>query len=222
MAPVPELPLWTHGLIWVLVAVLSAAAGTWHRPRPRASHGGPIGWPVLLGTALVLIVMRSFNTAALHGVLLHFLGASIATLMLGRASACRVMALVSLAGLVQGAVWYGWAADFLVTGLLPIAVTALVSNAVRRWLPRNVFSYVMLNAFLAAALAMAASVLLKAAVAAWLGDFGAAAAYLAAAPLLMFAEAFFSGTVMALVVVYRPHWCSSFDDRLYLWPQRPL
>jgi len=24
------------------------------------------------------------------------------------------------------------------------------------------------------------------------------------------------------VVVYRPHWCRSFDDRDYLWPQRGM
>jgi len=222
MHPVPKLPDWFHLLLWLLVAILSVAAGMWHHARSRTPHGTLIGWPVLLGTTLALVLLRYFNTSALHGVLLHFLGATIATLMLGRANACRVMALASLSGLLQGAAWYGWAADFLVTGLLPVAVTALVSTTARRWLPRNIFSYVMLNAFLAAALAMATSVLLKAAVAAWLGDAGAAVAYLVAMPLLMFAEAFFSGTVMVLMVVYRPHWCSSFDDRLYLWPQRQV
>lgn len=176
---------------------------------------------VLILAAVALAAMRWFNTAALQGVMLHFLGASIATLMFGAGTACWVMALVSLAGLLMGAAWQGWAMDFLATGALPVMVTALVSWAARTWLPRNVFTYVMLNAFAGGALAMAASMLAKAAVVALLGG-RALAAYLVATPMLMFAEAFFAGTVMALVVVYRPHWCRSFDDRDYLWPEQRM
>ena len=172
---------------------------------------------ILILATLALAAMRWFNTAALQGVMLHFLGATIATLMFGAGTACWVMALASLAGVLMGAAWHGWAMDFLATGALPVAVTAIVSAAARTWLPRNVFTYVMLNAFAGGAVAMAASMLAKAAVTAWLGG-RALEAYLVATPMLMFAEAFFAGAVMVLVVVYRPQWCRSFDDRAYLWP----
>jgi len=176
---------------------------------------------VLIAATLALVAMRWFNTAALQGVMLHFLGATIATLMFGAGTACWVMAAVSLAGLLMGAAWQGWAMDFLATGALPVAVTAIVSGAARTWLPRNVFTYVMLNAFAGGAIAMAASMLAKAAVTAWLGG-RALEAYLVATPMLMFAEAFFTGGVMVLVVVYRPQWCRSFDDRAYLWPEQRM
>jgi len=219
---VAELPDWANILAWLLAIVFSAMIGAWHKPRPRTTQNEFIPWPVLLSTALALTLMRYFNTATLNGVMLHFTGASIATLMLGTANACRVMALVSLSGVLQGAFWYNWAADFLVSGLLPVMVTSVISSTARRWLPCNIFSYVMFNAFFAAALSMATSIVFKALVAACLGDRNSAFAYLAAMPLLMFAEAFFSGVTMVLIVVYRPQWCSSFDDRLYLWPQRPV
>ena len=32
-------------------------------------------------------------------------------------------------------------------------------------------------------------------------------------------EAFLTGGAMALIVVYRPHWCSTFDDARYLRPR---
>ncbi|MGY1410489.1 MULTISPECIES: energy-coupling factor ABC transporter permease [unclassified Luteimonas] len=176
---------------------------------------------ILIAATLALAAMRWFNTAALQGVMLHFLGATIATLLFGAGTACWVMALVSLAGLLMGAAWHGWAMDFLATGALPVAVSAVVSWAARTWLPRNVFTYVMLNAFAGAAVAMAASMLAKTAVTAWLGG-RALEAYLVATPMLMFAEAFFAGGVMVLVVVYRPHWCRSFDDRAYLWPEQRM
>jgi hypothetical protein len=44
------------------------------------------------------------------------------------------------------------------------------------------------------------------------------AAYLAAAPPMMFGEGFFCGAAMALIVVYRPAWCATFDDARYLPP----
>jgi len=222
LPPVPELPYWAHLLAWVLALVVSAALGAWHKPRPRVPHGELIPWPVFIIAALALTFLRYFNTATLNGVMLHFIGATIATSMFGLANACRVMALVSLSGWLQGAFWYNWAADFLVTGIVPIAVSSAVSGTARRWLPRNIFSYVMFNAFFAAALAMAASVVFKAMIAALLGDRNSAIAYVSATPLLMFAEAFFAGVSMVLIVVYRPQWCSSFDDRLYLWPQRQV
>ena len=214
------LPAWGHWLATAAAAalLLATARPAWAEWRRRGENAT---LQVLgLGT-LALAAMRWFNTAPLQGVMLHFLGASIATLVFGGAAACWAMALASLGGLLLGAAWQGWAPDFLVAGALPVAVTALASWIARNWAPRNIFTYVMLEAFAGAALAMAASMLAKALVAWWAGA-RTVGAYLAATPLLMFAEAFFTGTVMVLVVVYRPHWCRSFDDRAYLWPQRRM
>jgi uncharacterized membrane protein len=210
---------WASWAAWLAaVAVLVRAAPALRR-HLAADDGDALR--VLAVAALALAAMRWFNTAALQGVMLHFLGATIATLMFGAGTACWVMALSSLAGVMMGAAWHGWAMDFLATGALPVAVSAVASRAACTWLPRNVFTYVMLHAFAGAALAMAASTLAKAGVEAWLGA-RSVAAYLAATPLLMFAEAFFAGTVMVLVVVYRPQWCRSFDDREFLWPARRM
>lgn len=178
-------------------------------------EGDPEAMRVLLIGAALLAGMRWFNTGALHGVTLHFLGATIATLMFGARFACWVMALVSLSGWALHAAWLGWASDFLITGAVPIAITVAVSAAARRWVAPNIFTYILVNAFLGGALAMGASTLLKALLATW-WQTGSADAYLAATPLLMYAEAFFSGTALALIVVYRPQWCATFDDEIYL------
>src|SRR5690606_20423009 len=145
----------------------------------RSVAAGGTGLRVLLATALALAALRWFNTAPLQGVLLHLTGASIATLLLGARPALVVMALASLSGVLLGAAWHGWAMDFLVTGALPVAVTAAASRAARRWLPHNIFVYIMGNGFFAAMLATAASVLATSALAALLGS-RSAAAYLAA------------------------------------------
>ena len=210
-------PAWATVPAWGLaVAVLAASTRGLRLERYQDSGLRQ----VLLVAALAIVAIRWFNTAALQGVVLHFLGATIATLMFGARIACWMLALASLAGVLLGADWEGWAWDFLVSGALPIAVTVLAGMAAMRWVRANIFTYVMVNAFAAAALAMAASSLAKAAVAALVD--GPAAAYLAATPLLMFGEAFITGGVMVLVVVYRPQWCVSFDDRTYLGPEREM
>ena len=98
---------------------------------------------VLLAAALALAALRWFNTAPLQGVMLHLTGASLATLVLGPRPALAVMAFASLSGTLMGAAWHGWGMDFLVTGALPVAVTAAASRAARRWLPHNIFVYIM-------------------------------------------------------------------------------
>lgn len=170
---------------------------------------------VLVIATLALCAMRWFNADALLGVKLHFLGAAIATLMFGARFGLWVMAVVSLLAWFTGHAWLGWATDFLVTGALPVAVVSAGLRLARRYLPPNVMVYIMVNAFLGGAFGMGMSLLVKALVAGWFAA-DTQSAYLLATLPLMFAEGFFSGGAMALIVVYRPQWCASFDDVLYL------
>lgn len=180
-------------------------------------RGDPEALRVLLFATLALAAMRWFNADALQGVRLHFVGATVATLMFGARFALWAMAIVSLAARVMGSAWYGWAPDFLVCGVSGIVVSEAVGRFIERRLPPNLLIYVWVRGFLGGALAIAAAHLLKAAIAAWLED-PAAAAYLAATPPMMFGEGFFCGAAMALIVVYRPAWCATFDDARYLPP----
>lgn len=177
---------------------------------------------VLLAAIALLLGLRLFNTHGVAGVSLHFLGISTVLLMFGAGIALWVAALASALTWAIGWAWQGWAPDFLVTGALPVAVTMAVGTLVRLRLPSNIMIYVLGNGAAAGALAIAASVLSKSLLG-WL--FGAerdALLYLAATPPMMFGEAFFTGGVIVLVVVYRPHWCISFDDATYLGVGRSL
>lgn len=171
---------------------------------------------VLVVAALLVIGLRLFNTHGLAGVTLHFLGSSILVLMFGAGFALWVTAAASLATWLLGWAWNGWAMDFLVTGALPVATTLGVGLFARRMLPPHPMVYVLGNAAAAGAVAIASSVLAKALLSWALGAEKDAGLYLLATPPMMIGEAFFTGGVMVLIVVYRPQWCSSFDDGVYL------
>ena len=105
------MPVWAGALAWVLaLAVLAVAAPGLPLERYRDDPGAR---RVLLAATVALMALRWFNTAALQGVVLHFLGATIAVLMFGGRLACWMMALASLAGVHLGAAgragrWTSW------------------------------------------------------------------------------------------------------------------
>lgn len=170
---------------------------------------------VLLWATVAVVALRWFNTDALRGVTLHFIGATAITLMFGPRFALWVLAIASLVAWLFGTAWRDWGSDLLVTGALPVLVTVLVGRHIEQRLPPNLLLYVWIRAFLGGALAIAASNLAKAAVGWMVGEHGWHA-YLVAAPPMMFGEGFFCGGALALVVVYRPQWCATFDDARYL------
>ena len=120
-------PDWIQAAAWLLAGLVLAgqAVPLWRHLR----GAGPQALRVLLAVGLALAALRWFNTAPLQGVMLHLTGASIATLLLGSGPALVVVALASLSGVLMGAAWHGWAPDYLVTGVLPVAVTAVASRA---------------------------------------------------------------------------------------------
>lgn len=201
--------------MFAAVAVLAWATRRlpWHKLK-----GDPEAWRVLAIATAIFCGLRFFNTDALVGVRLHFIGAALSTLMFGPRFALWTMALASLAAWAMGSAWYGWAQDFLIAGALPVAVAQVVAKGIERRLPPNIFVYVMVRGFLGGAAAIAACDLAKAGIAYWL-DPPAAAAYAAAALPMMFGEGFLCGGAIVLIVVYRPQWCATFDDARYLRPQ---
>jgi uncharacterized membrane protein len=170
---------------------------------------------VFFMAALALALLRGFNSHALAGVQLNFIGAMVATLMFGPRFALWAMLPASLLGWAFNAAWLGPGADFLVTAAAPVLLAQGWSRLAERFLPPNLFIYLIVQAFFGGALTLAACNVLKAAASAWLGLDHAGFYLLATAPM-MFGEAFLSGGAMTLIVVYRPQWCSSFDDARYL------
>lgn len=173
-----------------------------------------------LGTCVLLMALWSVKTSLLPGVEYHYLGATLLTLMFGWRLAMAGMSLVLAASMLNGAIDpLSYPLNALVMGLIPALVSHAVLKASERFLPPNFFIYVFLPGYWGAALAMACAVLAGWAVL-WLGGAYSfdllADRYLPLLLLLMVPEGMITGMLIALMVVFRPAWVSTFDDERYL------
>lgn len=207
---------------WHAFAVLCGlGVGVWvFRTAPWRRLGDGHQLNALLGAAVILTVLWSMNAGVYPGLNLHLLGAMATTLIFGPQLALVVLALALAGVTLNGSVeWAAYPINLLMMVLVPVATGRLFFRTVERWLPRHFFVYIFVNAFLGAAVIVlvqgfVASLSLYAA-----GAYPAdklLSEYLPFFLLLGFAEAWLSGMALTLMVVYRPEWVASFDDRSYL------
>lgn len=184
---------------------------------------------VLLYSILAVFLLWLMNTdikigEAVSRPTLHLLGATLLTLMFGWAFAVLAISLVIIVFtlLVAPAIndsLFSLPWNILITGVLPASLSYVIFRLVDHYLPNNYFIYIFLAAFLNAALALASVILMSATVHAISGTFSLQTLgdnYIPYGLILMFPEAFITGMMMSIFVVYRPQWVSTFDDSRYL------
>jgi len=160
-----------------------------------AQSGLPAALPVVLSGACLLVLMFGWPLAIV--TVLAMAGAAWA-------------GGVGLARALQLAAW---------SGVVPATLALAIGIATRRWLPRNLFVYILGRAFLGTALAVALSALLHVA---WLRRGAPAGEFplLTAGWLIAWADAFLTGGLIAIFVAYRPQWLLTWSDERYLTPGR--
>ncbi|MDZ7829770.1 MAG: energy-coupling factor ABC transporter permease [Halofilum sp. (in: g-proteobacteria)] len=180
---------------------------------PTAQH--------LFGAAtLVLIGLWLVRAGITPGLSAHFLGATALTLLVGWPLAIVATLVASVAIAFLGVIpWTLAPAEFVVGGVLPVAVSHAVRTALERLLPANLFVYLLGCGFFGAVLAglvsrgsNAAMLMLSGA---WppervIEELGVIVA------LLTLPEGVINGMIVSVLTVYRPAWVKEFDDRRYL------
>lgn len=154
------------------------------------------------------------------GLNLHLLGATVFTLSFGPALAFIGLSLVFFAICINaGDGYFAYALNALILAGSGVAFSHALYRLFSGFLPRHFFVYIFVNGFFGAALTILS---VGAVVCGLLGVTEAyswdylAAEYFPYFLLLGFAEAWLSGMVMTLFVVYRPGWVLTFDDSSYL------
>jgi uncharacterized membrane protein len=175
---------------------------------------------ILFATCVALFLLWHLNIHIEDGVRIHLLGSTVLTLMFRWQVAIISNALVILGiTLTSIADFQAFAMNGLLTGVLPIAISYSIWRLNEWYLPANYFVYIFIAAFLSAALAMLAtgytSYKLLSLVDNRLSE-EILEQYLLLYIPIMYPEAFLTGAVISIFVIYKPQWIATFDDRRYL------
>ena len=202
-------------LIWLVILLLSLPRPVW-----QTLHANTLYQHLLLGSAITLVPLWTLRAGLHEGLEVHFLGLTTLTLLLGWRLAllapCLTLLVLGYFG-VTNLANVGWQA--LIGVALPVATSWLLFLASWAWLPRHLFVYLFVAAFLGGAITISVKVIASALL---MGMSGAypwhtiTADYLSIWPLLLFPEALLNGMAMTVLAIYRPHWVNTFFDRTYL------
>ncbi|MBP4031859.1 energy-coupling factor ABC transporter permease [Aeromonas sp. PrichA-15] len=199
-------------LLWLVLLAFSLNASLL---RTLGAH--PLYQHLCLGGAIVLVPLWTLRAGLHEGLEIHFLGLTSLTLLLGWRLAllapCLTLLLLAYFGVIPIAD-IGWQA--LIGVALPVATSWLLFLGSWAWLPRHLFVYLFVAAFLGGALSISAKVIASALLMGVSGTYSwhtISADYLSIWPLLLFPEALLNGMTMTLLAVYRPHWVNTFFDR---------
>lgn len=213
------------GLLWFADALALALVVDAAR---RAAWEAPVREHVLWALATAAILLARQMTVTLPGGLrLQYIGAAWLALLLGYPRAVLSMTAITL---VQAA-RFGLPVDaqgfpLLLLGVAPAWLIWLITRACRRWLPANLFVFLLGAGFLGLFAAYALPLLAAAAlVTLALPDAGGApvpaladywSLMLPYALLLASGEAWLEGMLTTLLVVFAPGAVRLFDERHYL------
>lgn len=205
---------WVAWVIWGPLFARSVLRAPWRR------LGDSEQLNLWLGMVVLLTLVWSLKAGVKPGLALHLLGATVFTLSFGPALAFIGLSVVTAAITLNGAAGvFAFAANALLLAGCGVLFSHLQYRLLDALLPPNLFVYIFVNGFLGAALA----VLGVGAVATGLLAFAGAyewdylvGEYFPYYLLLAFAEAWLSGMLMTLFVIYRPQWVVTFDDSRYL------
>ncbi|MGE5386486.1 MAG: energy-coupling factor ABC transporter permease [Betaproteobacteria bacterium] len=209
---------WAAWVVWGLVA----AAGV--RRAPWGALRDPARFNVWLGMVVLLTVLWSLKAGVKPGLDFHFVGAALFTLSVGSWLAFFGLSLVTAGagfGAETGFFAFGLNA-LLVAGAGPLISVGLLRLA-ECHLPRQPFVYIFANGFFGAWLAVIGIGCCAAAILALDGAYTIdylGSEYLPYVGLLGFAEAWLSGMMVTIFVIYRPSWISTFNDARYLDSQQ--
>lgn len=200
-----------------LLAGLGLVYAAWHVPWLALRQSQLTAW---FGATVAILALWQLKAEVHPGLAFHLLGTSALTLIAGPHAAKLGMAVVLAAEAAQGhGDWASLGLAWLLVGLLPSWLTCCLLTWAQRHLPANYFVYIFFNCFAAAALSMwavgLASCLLLTMAGAYATDF----LFTEQLPyyfLMGWPEAFTTGIHLTLLVVYRPEWVATFDDRFYL------
>ncbi|MCE8021223.1 hypothetical protein HOP51_14060 [Halomonas sp. MCCC 1A11036] len=204
------------GVISLLVLLLALAQRPWREL--LADRGLQHRW---LAASVAVVLLWQLRAQSVDWLTLHLMLTALLTLLFKAPLALVTNLLANLSLVVLGkAGWPLLGVNMLITGVIPVAIVVSVWRIVDRYLPDNLMLFLFVCGFFGAALAALGTglaglglVMLAA------SDPGAvylAQEYALFLPLLMPSEAFLTGMLLSVLMVYHPDWVATFNDHRYI------
>lgn len=176
-------------------------------------------WPALMIATLSLVVLWHIRATVLQGLSLHLIGATLCTLVFGRCLALIPLTVALLLAQVSAAGdWSTLGLNACLLVLWPVALSLLVAHLVDR-LPSNLFVFIFVGGFFGSAGVVVLTGWLLTLML-WLTQlypWGPLLEDYASYWLLVaFAEAWLTGMLLTVMVVYRPDLVCLFDSARYI------
>ena len=185
-------------------------------------------WRLLANTALISPLLAALVITPwlwalpwLHRmpIQLQLSGACLIGLVLGWPLAVPVLCIVALTtGLIAPVPWQPQIDMALWLGIVPATLSFLLGMALRRWVWKNLFVYILGRAFLGTAICLFVS----GALAQWSGQILTVTVEpdlaMVARWLLAWGDAVVTGMMVAVFVAFRPQWLATWSDSLYVPP----
>jgi uncharacterized membrane protein len=201
-------------LLWTLLSLFLAWRTPWKQLLDSLKSN------IWLGMIVLLSMFWSMKAGVHPGLNIHLLGATVFTLSMGPYLAyfglCLILAIVTFN---QGGMWDAYAINALLMCGVSVFVSSTIWRLVDIYLPKHFFVYIFINGFLGAAVTLFCVGVAACLTFSFSGVYPFADlldGYLLYFLLLGFSEAWLSGMVMTLFVIYRPAWVATFDDARYL------
>lgn len=211
----PQGLLWASNILFLLCLLLAIRFAPW-----KALLNSQQSQHVFLGAVVLLLTIWGFKAGISPGLGFHHLGATLFTLMFGWSLAIVGLTVTMIASLLlQASDWASLGINGLISIVLPIVSSYAILKLSQKWLPDNFFIYIFVCAFFGAAVAIALSRLSAITLLLLINAYPSeqlveeSLQYL---PLFMFPEAFITGMLITIFVVYRPEWIATFDDERYI------
>lgn len=205
---------WAAWAVWLLLF----ARSVWQAPWRRLKNSELLN--VWLGMVVFLMLIWSLKAGVKPGLSFHLLGATVFTLSFGPRLAFIGLSLVTAGITMNGAAGvFAFGLNALLLAGLGVVFSQTFYWLLSGLLPKHLFVYIFAHGFFGAALTI---ICVGFSISLFLALAGAypweylVSEYFPYFLLLGFSEAWLSGMVMTLFVVYRPQWVITFDDSRYL------
>ena len=207
-----ELWLWANFIYWPIL-VIALYRAPWSTLLQKDSSN------IVFATCALLFLLWHLKIQLADGLVIHLLGTTVLTLMFRWQVALLCNALIVLGiTLTSMADFQSFAANGLLMGILPVFTSYIIWRINEWYLPANYFIYIFFAAFLSAGISILVT-----------GSISYQVLTLAQGPLssemlqdylflyvpIMYPEAFLTGAIISIFVIYKPEWISTFDDNRY-------